>query len=97
MIVEKSRFVSLFGAEMIENKGGQINTKHRVHEFVGKLVVILKGEFKNQKGLCQQVTETGARVLTKAKSKVVTVPIENLALDSTTISSSEGQNENWGA
>lgn len=83
---------------MIENKGGQINTKHRVHEYVGKLVVILKGEFKNQKGICQQVTETGARVLTKAKSKVVTVPLENLTLDtSDSMTTQGGQNENWGA
>lgn len=79
---------------MIDPKNGLINTKKTKHHFEDKTVVILKGEFKGQRGQCIQVTETGAWILTKAKSKIVTVPVADVELDSET--KTDTTQDHWG-
>ena len=75
IFVEKGRNVAHLAAEMTQG-----NQRRGQHEFVGKEVTILRGEDKGQSGLCKQVTTLGARVLLKARSKMVTIKIDECQL-----------------
>lgn len=69
VFIEKARSVELVGYEMMrQGDANSYGAMKKKEEMMGKMIQIVRGEYKGQHGLVKNVTETEVRVLLSSKS-----------------------------